>query len=163
MPRQQLRGGVSLPSELDLPVLAWHRVSPRVVMRIFLQGVILAVLALGIGFPIVGWFSLLALLILPIAWAFGALSYHNLGYADGGDYFGLRWGILGRYRSVLPLRKVQGVVFRASPVDRMLGLASLTVYVAGGSPTSLRHLTRDDALALQDRLARVAAQSRFVW
>jgi putative membrane protein len=93
----------------------------------------------------------------------GVLAYHNLGYAEQGDHLGLRWGITGLYRALIPVRKVQAVVLRATPLDRSLGLAALTVYVAGGSPTTLRDLPRGEARQLQARLARRAAASRFVW
>ena len=63
----------------------------------------------------------------------------------------------------MPLRKVQGAVLRAGPVERMLGLAHLTVYVAGGSPTTLGNLPRDEAERLKLEVAQVAARSRFVW
>lgn len=179
-PREEVRGGrdVVVPltdvrrSEALVPVLlpgfprdplSFTRVSPRVVTRIFLKGVVWTALALGVGLPMVGPVALLALVFLPVAWAIGVLSYHNLGYAEIAEHFGLRWGILGRYRAMLPLRKVQGVVFRASPIDRLLKLGQLTVYVAGGSPTTLRYLPRSEARELQARLARQAAASRFVW
>jgi len=143
--------------------LAWNRVSPRVVLRIFLKGVLAAIVLSAVSAATLGWGALVALVLLPISWAVGVLSYHNLGYAEEGDHLGLRWGIIGRYRALVPLRKVQGVVVRASPLDRCLRLSALTVYVAGGSPTTLRHLPRDEARMLQDRLTRHAAGSRFVW
>ena len=143
--------------------LQWNRVSPRVVLRIFLKGVVFAAVLSVAGIMSVGLIALGALLILPISWAVGVLSYHNLGYSEVEGHLGLRWGILGRYRAMVPLRKVQGVVLRASPLDRCLKLCQLTVYVAGGSPTTLRHLPRSEALMLQGRLARRAAEARFVW
>ena len=63
----------------------------------------------------------------------------------------------------VPVRKVQGVVVRATPLDRILGLASLTVYVAGGSPSSLTNLPVEAARTLVERLARRAAAADFVW
>ena len=143
--------------------LSWSRVSPRVVLRIFLKGVVFAVLLSTVGAITVGWGALAALLLLPISWAVGVLSYHNLGYSEVEGHLGLRWGIIGRYRALVPLRKVQGIVLRATPLDRALRLTALTVYVAGGSPTTLRHLPRAEAELLQSRLARRAAGSRFVW
>lgn len=143
--------------------LVWNRVSPRVVLRIFLKGVVFAAVLSIAGIVTVGWGALAALLLLPVSWAVGVLSYHNLGYSEVEGHLGLRWGIIGRYRALVPLRKVQAVVLRASPLDRCLQLAALTVYVAGGSPTTLRHLPRAEAEVLQSRLAGRAASSRFVW
>ncbi|MEM7198877.1 MAG: PH domain-containing protein [Planctomycetota bacterium] len=141
----------------------WSQVSPRVVMRIFLKGCVLAA-AVGGGLAAsVGWWALLSLLVLPLGWVVGVLSYQNLAYSELDGYLALRWGVIGRYRAFVPLRKVQGVVVRASPIDRLLGLAALTLYVAGGSPSTMANLPAGEARALQERLAREAAASRFVW
>jgi putative membrane protein len=141
----------------------WRRVSPRIVLRIFLKGVLLTALVLAVGLPLVGAVALAAVVILPIGWAIGFLSFDNLAWADAGDHVLFRWGIVGRYRAYVPLRKVQGVVLRAGPIERLLGLAQVTVYVAGGSPTTLANLARDQADWLLHSLAERAARSRFVW
>ena len=79
------------------------------------------------------------------------------------EHFAMRWGILGRYRAMIPLKKVQAVTLRAGPEDRLFGLARLSVYVAGCGPTTLDHLTRADAEFLQEQLAQAAARWKFVW
>ena len=93
----------------------------------------------------------------------GFLSFQNLAYARDASHVGMRWGIIGRYRSLVPYRKVQAVVLRAGPIERMLKLATLTVYVAGGSPPVMSNLPRDEAEYLEHQLAVEAAASRFVW
>ncbi len=147
----------------DLGQFAWRQVSPRVVLRIFLKGVLWCLIGIVATAPMVGLWSLLALTVLPLAWLIGFLSYQNLAYARAPDHFGFRWGILGRYRAVVPLRKVQGAVLRAGPLERLLGLASLTVYVAGGSATTQMNLPREEAEQLKIEIARYAAHSLFVW
>lgn len=143
--------------------LQWMRVSGKVITRLFAEGMVLALIAVGIGLPTVGQLSLLAIL-LPIFMLFtGVLVYHNLGYAHVQGHFAMRWGLLGRYRAFIPLHKVQAVALRAGPWDRLFGLARLVVYVAGAAPTTLQHLTRADAVRLQRALATTAAHSRFVW
>jgi len=148
---------------VDVAGVPWQRVSPKVVQRLLLQGTTAALLA-GLATvwfigPLVGLFLLLPL----VTWAMGALMYSNLGYAHLPDHFCLRWGVLGRYRVMIPLKKVQAVTVRAGPEDRMFGLASLSVYVAGCGPTTLGHLTRADAEELRKSLATAAAASKFVW
>jgi uncharacterized membrane protein YdbT with pleckstrin-like domain len=143
VPLTELRRGESLVPVL-LPglnpwSLDWHRVSPRVVLRIFMKGVLLTAALLGL------------------------LSFQNLAYARVPGHVGMRWGVFGRYRSLVPYRKVQAVVLRAGPIERMLGLATLTVFVAGGSPTVMANLPRDEAEELERQLADDAASSRFVW
>lgn len=148
---------------LEPEPLPWQRVSPRVVTRVFMKGVLTAVAALAVGLPTVGPVALLGLVALPLAWGIGALAYTNLAYARVEGHVAFRWGITGRYRAFVPLRKVQGVVLRAGPIERILGLARVTVYVAGGSPTTLGNLPRDEAEELVYDVAGEAAKSRFVW
>lgn len=143
--------------------LPWRRVSPRVVTRIFSKGVLFATAVLAVGLPTVGLVALLGLIALPLAYGLGALAYSNLAYARIEGHVAFRWGIIGRYRAVIPLRKVQGVVLRAGPIERFLRLAHLTVFVAGGSPTTLGNLPREEAEELVRDVAGEAARSRFVW
>ena len=143
--------------------LMWRRVSPRVVLRIFMKGVILTALLLGLGIPTIGLPALAALAVLPVAWMIGFLSYQNLAYSRIEGHVAMRWGIIGRYRSLVPYRKVQAVALRAGPIERMLGLATLTVYVAGGSPTVMANLPRDEAEQLERDLSAEAAAAKFVW
>jgi putative membrane protein len=143
--------------------LPWRRVSPRVVVRVFLKGVLLGAAVLAAGLPTVGLPALVGLLALPIAWAVGTLLFANLAYARVPGHVAFRWGLVGRYRAFVPLRKVQGIVLRAGPVERLLGLAHVTVFVAGGSPTTLGNLPRDEAEGLVFDVAHEAAASRFVW
>ncbi len=147
----------------DPAVVPWQRVSPRVIWRIFFKGLLLALVLGALLAPGIGIWALVVLAILPVSFAVGGLSYYNLAYAQSDGHFAFRWGILGRYRAFVPLQKVQGVVLRAGPVERALGLASLTVYVAGGSPTVQANLPRDEAEHLAVVLGRYAAGSRFVW
>ncbi len=141
----------------------WNRVSPRVILRIFVQGVILAGIGLALGLPTVGSLALVSLLCLPLFYAIGVLSFQNLAYAQEGAHIVMRWGILGRYRAIVPLQKVQAVVIHRNPLERMLGLARLTVYVAGGSPSTMSNLPSGEAMRLRDDLASQAASSHFVW
>lgn len=179
-PQQQTRGGRDVVAPLGerwrvealVPVLLpgmepwrlqWIRVSPRVVVRIFTKGAVACAVVLALGLPALGAPALLALLLLPLSWLIGVLSYRNLAYAEAEGHVALRWGVLGRYRALVPLRKLQAVVVRRTPLDRALRLASLTVYVAGGSPTTLSNLPGEEAREVQDRLVRRAAESPFVW
>lgn len=179
-PRAEARGGrdVIVPlsanarAEALVPVLlaglrpdtiAWRRVSRRVVPRIFFEGVMLAAVATPLAVWGLGPWGWSTLLLLPFAWAVGELSYRNLAHAWHGEHLALRWGILGRYRALVPLRKLQAVVVRRGPVERVLGLARLTAYVAGGNPTTITNLPAEEARRLCRELACFAAERRFVW
>jgi putative membrane protein len=141
----------------------WRRVSGLVIPRVGAKGVLWAIPLVLLGWPWLGRIAIGALVLIPIAFAMGLGLYDNLAYARDERHVLMRFGIFGRYVAVLPLRKVQGVVLRAGPLERLLGLASVTVYVAGGSPTRLSDLPRREAEQLQRELARDAAAERFQW
>ncbi len=143
--------------------ITWQRVSQRIVMRMFAQGLLLTALGLSLGLVYLGNYAWGFVLMAPGTLLMGILAYQNLGFCQVPGHLAMRWGYLGRYRAVIPLRKVQAVALRAGPLDRLFGLASVSVYVAGCGPTTLQHLTRSDALQLQQNLAAQAAQARFVW
>lgn len=148
---------------LDPRRLSWRRVSPRVVVRVGLKGFVLGVVGLGVGLPTIGWPAWLALGAPVLAVAMGVLLYANLAYARAPGHLAFRHGLLGQYLAFVPVRKVQGAVLRAGPVERLFGLAHVTVFVAGGSPTTLGNLPRDEAEALVRDVAIEAAAARFVW
>jgi putative membrane protein len=179
-PREEARGGLDVIAPLTtvaqadtlVPVLLpglepralrWQRVSPRVVARVLLMGGVSSVALAVPAWLRLGPFGLVFLLGLPLSLTVGLLLYSNLAYARAEGHVAMRFGIAGRYRSLIPLRKVQAVILQAGPIERLFGLASLTVYVAGGSPTRLKDLPRDEAQGLLADLASHAASARFVW
>src|SRR5262249_49796861 len=87
----------------------------------------------------------------------GRLAFGNLGWQLGERHLYLRFGVLGRYEVVLPTGKVQAVVQRGGPLQQVLGLVGLTVYVGGGSPTRLPDLLVAGPPAPQGELARRGA------
>ena len=131
----------------------WERASRRLVRRVFLQGVV----AVSILFPILwmflgGW-AWLALVLLPAAWLVGRLAWANLAWALGPSHLFLRWGILGRYQAYVPTGKVQALAIDQDPLQRLLGLADLSVFVAGGPPTRVPDLAVSEARPLLHQLA----------
>ena len=147
----------SLLPGLQQEQLPRHRVSNRVVLRVGIKGSLLVAVALAVLVPLHGALGLLALSGLPLSFLIGWLYWQNLAYGHSERHLLLRWGVLGRYHSLVPLPKVQSVILRASPLERLLGLCAITVYVAGGSPTRLGDLPRADAEALARKLAAAAA------
>ncbi len=135
----------------------WLRGSPRLVVRTTLQGALFAAVALAATWHVAGAYALLALLFVPVWALLGVLVWRNLGFAHGGAFVALRHGVIGRYLAWVPTAKIQAVVVRQGPLAQLLGLADLTVYVAGGSPTRLPDLTVGDAQRLAHALAQDAA------
>jgi membrane protein YdbS with pleckstrin-like domain len=139
------------------------RAPSAVVLRCTLSGVLNALVVGGIAATLLGPWALLALVLVPMGWIEGRLLLRNLAFALGREHVVLRWGVLGRYQAFVPLRKVQGVTLTAGPIDRLLGLATLTVWVAGGSPSTMHDLPVGYARHTKEVIARSAAQRRFVW
>ncbi|MEZ5963733.1 MAG: PH domain-containing protein [Planctomycetota bacterium] len=141
----------------------WQRAPRSVVVRCTLSGLINALLLAAILWYWLGSWSLVTLVLVPVGWAEGMLLLQNLAFGLGREHVVLRYGALGRYQAFVPLRKVQGVTLTAGPVDRLLGLAQLTVWVAGGSPSAMRDLPIGFAKRAKELIARQAAVRRFVW
>jgi putative membrane protein len=138
---------------------SWHRGSPLLIARTALQGVVLAAIAAPIAVWRLGLPGLVVLVVMPLWAVLGVLVWRNLGWARGEQFFALQHGIIGRTFACVPTAKVQAVVVRQGPFQQLLGLAELTVYVAGGSPTRLPDLTLGDARMVSAELAERASRA----
>lgn len=127
---------------------SWQQGSRKLIARSAMQGAILAGIAISGLWWRVEINALFALLLIPLWTAMGVLVWRNLGWARGEDFFALQHGIIGKNFACVPTAKVQAVVVRQGVVGQLLGLADLTVYVAGGSPTRIPDLTLRDARTL---------------
>lgn len=149
---------------LERESFAWQRGSPRLILRTSLQGVLLAATVTPLLWLQAGWTAAFVLLVIPVWALLGVLVWRNLGFALGDGFLTLQHGIIGSTVAYLPTTKVQAVVVRQGPVGQLLGLADLTVYVAGGSPTRLPDLTLADARALARAIAeRAAVAAAATW
>ena len=152
----------SLLPGIEKTQFEWHRGSPKLIARTAMQGVLLS----GIGIAAFWWraefLSLFALLLIPLWTIMGVLVWRNLGWARGTEFFALQHGIIGKNFACVPTAKIQAVVVRQTIVGQILGVADLTVYVAGGSPTRIPDLTLHDArmlcLDLSERASAAAAR-----
>jgi len=135
----------------------WHRGSKKLVIRTALQGCMLAGVAIAATWWRLEANALFALLLVPIWAILGVLVWRNLGWASGDDFFALQHGIIGKNFATVPTKKVQAVVVRQGIVGQLLGVADITVYVAGGSPTCIPDLTLRDARKLSHDLGQRAA------
>jgi len=69
---------------------------------------------------------------VPVGVAAGAAYYRALGHRLEGDHLYLQRGFFNRRTDVLQVRGINGARVRQSPVQRLLGLATLTVTTAAG-------------------------------
>jgi putative membrane protein len=155
-PKAQAMLPALLPSILG-EAFAVHSGSSRLVARMAIQGLLLAALVVAAWWPWSGRTALLGLLVVPLWALLGVLVWRNLGYALGERTLLLQHGIIGRTTAWLPTDKVQAVVLRQGPLAQLLGLADLTIYVAGGSPTRVPDLLAADARALVATIGERAA------
>lgn len=89
------------------------------------------------------------------------LTWRRTGYAMDGSALVLRRGRLNRGASVIPHHKTQSLAWQQGPLDRRLGLASLTAHVTPGPvDTSIHHLDAREASELQARQAELARAAR---
>lgn len=88
-----------------------------------LIGVIVAMFFL----PLAG----LALLLVPIPIALALLARRHHRYAIVGDTLQVMRGVLSRQIWIVPLARIQAVSVRRSPLQRLLGLATVHVDTAG--------------------------------
>jgi uncharacterized protein len=103
----------------------------------------------------VSWSALTALFIL-----LAIKGYEYEGFAVREKDILFQSGILFRSTLIIPFNRVQHCEIEHGPIDRMFGLAELSLFTAGGSSSdlSIPGLTQDKAAALKNFITnRVAA------
>ena len=80
--------------------------------------------------------------------------YEAWGYLERDDDLLVRRGVLVRRTSVVPYGRMQYVDVTAGPLDRRLGLATVTLHTAAAATDAVRaRAARPEATRLRDRLA----------
>lgn len=103
-----------------------------------------------------GWLVLLYAL-LPLVPVISWLHWRAHRYVLGGEQLYVRDGCWAQRLTLLPLRRVQSVDIRQSAVSRFIGLAELSIGVAGrSSPVTVHAIPLDDAIALRTRLLAIS-------
>ncbi|GGB59183.1 hypothetical protein GCM10010833_12490 [Blastomonas aquatica] len=101
-------------------------------------------------------------LVLAPALALGAFifvflphrKWRRWGYNGADEQLRVARGWLVRTDTIVPFKRIQHIDVAQGPVERMFGLASLTVHTAGthNSIVTLPGLTRNDAEAMRDAM-----------
>lgn len=123
------------------------RAAARAVTSAAIRWSVLASVAAWIVFP----YGLAAFLLVPLAVALARLDVSRQGWLLTDEVVVARRGVLTRRTSIVPRSKVQSVAVDQGPLARRLGLAVLTVRVAG-SRVELPALGWSEALALHEAL-----------
>ncbi|WP_026091813.1 PH domain-containing protein [Blastomonas sp. AAP53] len=80
--------------------------------------------------------------------------WRRWGYAHADEQLRVARGWLVRTDTIVPFRRIQHIDVAQGPIERLFGLASLTVHTAGthNSIVTLPGLSRDDAEAMRDMM-----------
>lgn len=149
------------------PPAEWQPLHPRAWWRLAWPGTLFSLLATGALCWRFGGWGLLALAWLP--WSVFVARRHasNAGYACDGELLATRGGWWSRHWRFAELDKLQALQWRQSPVDRLFGMATLSLDTAGatpfGPPLRLHYLPADEARRLFDRLGAALARRKLRW
>ncbi len=128
-------GDIPLYLNVVLPGLVWEEIEwrpshPRARRRLFIRRalvVLLAALVLTLTTP----YGVVLLAALLPAWFLATAHYRHLGHARVGDHVLVREGLWNRRTYIVPVRKIQAIHLRQTPLQRRLGLGTLVMDTAG--------------------------------
>lgn len=111
------------------------------------------------GLPMLVGPVLIAAAILAIGFPVAGIRYRAWRFELTDDWIQARWGVIGNYSATIPRNRVQTLTSENGPIDRLLGLTSVTVHTAGaGAPNlAIPHLGDETVEWLRGELARGAA------
>ena len=138
--------------------------------RIARQGVGIVVFLFFVGVPgltgtlgpeggLLGLVGVTAFASLFVGYFFA--YYRRYEYELTADTFDIRSGVLSRREREIPLRRIQNVDISQSVVQRILGIASVSLETAGGGQTEaqLQYVSEDEAERLQSEVSRLRRAS----
>lgn len=143
---------------------------PQTVMRLWrtiplVVGAIIAVIG-GIGSAVLNastaapvWLAALPIVvgatIAAIGWLTAGVRYRSWRFELTDEWIHARWGVITRHAATIPRNRVQTLTSENGPLDRLLGLTSITVHTAGaGAPNlSIPHLEDTTVEWLRSELA----------
>lgn len=96
------------------------------------------------------------LVLLVLGWLLATLLYRSWRFELTNEWIQARWGVISHHTATIPRNRVQTVTSANGPVDRFLGLTSVTIHTAGaGAPNlSIPHLDDSTVEWLRGELAR---------
>jgi membrane protein YdbS with pleckstrin-like domain len=149
------------PTIFDLPGVEWTFVSRRLAsarLTLLTLFTIVVVIVLAVTALVVeqAWVFIPAGLALAGAVWLGIVVVRQvrvMGYAERDDDLLVRHGILFRHLVVVPYGRMQFVDVEVGPVDRLFGIASVTLHTASpAAVAAISGLRPDQAARLRDRL-----------
>lgn len=114
----------------------------------------------------VGWFVIIAILLIILLFVWAKLSYRFYKYELTDDGFRKELGVIYKKYVTIPYDRIQNVDIYRGILARLLGLSDLNIQTAGSSAQVskgegiLPGLLHEDAEKLRDELIRRAKQSK---
>ncbi len=97
-----------------------------------------------------------ALVVAAVGWPLATIRYRSWRFELTDEWIQARWGVLTHRTATIPRNRIQTLTSENGPIDRLLGLTSVTVHTAGaGAPNlSIPHLEDRTVEWLRGELAR---------
>ncbi|WP_197203636.1 PH domain-containing protein [Crateriforma conspicua] len=150
---------------IDQP--GWQKVSSKAIGRGTRLGCLIYAAVLA---QIASWSLILAVALSPgfaLVYLCNRQWYRHTGYRISDHSVMYRKGWISRATLGLPIENIQNLRISQSPLDRRLGLATLSIDTAGQSNTGggpvIQNLTLLTAVRLRRRLAKRIADQPFRW
>lgn len=118
-------------------------------------GLLLVAAAFAVGLASFEQALALAGAVAAASLAYGVAYHRRFTYRLAEDTFEVRSGVLGRQHREVPYGRIQNASLQRNLVQRLLGLAEVSVETAGAHATEihLRYVTEAEALRLQEAIA----------
>ncbi|MCP3992674.1 MAG: PH domain-containing protein [Actinomycetia bacterium] len=96
------------------------------------------------------------LIVGTAGWFLATIRYRSWRFELTSEWIQARWGVLTHHTATIPRNRIQTLTSENGPIDRLLGLTSVTVHTAGaGAPDlSIPHLEDQTVEWLRGELAR---------
>ncbi|HDS1038025.1 TPA: PH domain-containing protein [Stenotrophomonas maltophilia] len=152
--------------QLHWPPAQWQMLPQRGWWRLCLGSLLMVPLLAAGAYWRWGSWGLLVLAWLPVALLVAHRQMARMGWHLDDQFVAVRGGWWKRWWRWAELDKVQGLRLQRSPLDKLLGTASLQLDTAGAHgdvALALRYLPQAQAQQVMDQLATALARRKLRW
>lgn len=155
---------------------SWNKISPRAIFKRIWQSFLYSILVGGIivflnrvGVKNADWINdqtaAIVTISLFVVGSLGAwIHYITAGYWDQGEVISSQHGVWTRTTKIAPVNKIQSTTYSQSPLQRRLGLATITLLtaaVSGHSTITIEDIDAKAAIELAESLHERAAEEAW--
>ncbi|MCG8484928.1 MAG: PH domain-containing protein [Clostridia bacterium] len=142
-------------------VKAWiisRLITCTIIMSVYGVGIYLFLLPIIKNERLIYWIhgvsGLLLLFLLSYIFIFPLVEYKEWRYSITDDRIDLFYGIFVRTHMVIPISRIQYIDVGQGPIDRLLGIAAITINTAGGVHR-IPALTNEEAKKISSGLTNI--------